>query len=75
MLPKWCNAPLQVQRVVIAGGRASYGAADVLVGPCMRIGYEHADSLFTYPDVNNLSTSSQHIHIVTTYPHRHNLSA
>ena len=32
MLPKWCNAPLQVQRVVIAGGRASYGAADVLVG-------------------------------------------
>ena len=26
------------------------------------------DSLLTYPDVNNLSTSSQPIHIVTTYP-------
>ena len=75
MLPKWCNAPLQVQRVVIAGGRASYGAADVLVGPCMRIGYEHADSLFTYPDVNNLSTSSQPIRIVTTYPREHTLTA
>ena len=75
MLPKWCNAPLQVQRVVIAGGRASYGAADVLVGPCMRIGYEHADSLFTYPDVNNLSTSSQPIHIVTTYPRERTLTA
>ena len=45
MLPKWCNAPLQVQRVVNAGGRVSYGAADVLVGVSIRIGYEHPDRL------------------------------
>ena len=57
MLPKWCNAPLQVQRVVNAGGRVSYGAADVLVGVSIRIGYAHADSLLTYPDAHNLSAS------------------
>ena len=38
--------------------RVSYGAADVLVGVCIRIGYEHPDSLLTYPDADNLSISS-----------------
>ena len=45
MLPKWCNAPQLVQRVVNAGGRVSYGAADVLVGARTRIGCEHPDRL------------------------------
>ena len=29
----------------------------------MRIGYAHADSLLTYPDADNLSTSSQPIRV------------
>ena len=41
----------------------------------MRIGYAHADSLLTYPDADNLSTSSQPIRIVTTYPREHTLTA
>ena len=31
----------------------------------MRIGYAHADSLLTYPDADNLSTSSQPIRVST----------
>ena len=50
------------------GPRGGYRAAGVLVGACMRIGYEHADSLLTYPDVNNLSTSSQPIRVRPRFP-------
>ena len=55
-LPKWCNAPEPVS--CLAGPNGEYravdavvrwrggdGAADVLVGVNIRIGYEHADRL------------------------------
>ena len=34
----------------------------------IRIGYEHLDSLLTYPDVANLSGSVQPIRMWLTYP-------
>ena len=40
----------------------------------IRIGYEHLDSLLTYPDVANLSGSVQPIRMGLTYPEACNLS-
>ena len=34
----------------------------------MRIAYEHADGLITYPQGNNLSAYQQPIRVATTYP-------
>ena len=56
MLPNWCNPPELVQ---CRAGAVRAGGLET----AMRIGYDDADTLITYPHAHNLSACEQPIRV------------